>query len=290
MGRGCCGIISRCRLIVNEGLTFDDWGGPLGSPFLFEGGLMALLTDGNPNDTEGLRVFESAILDVAHVEGIDLDAKLCLATEEVAEDVLDLLLGHASHGARRALGVSDVVVSPQMKRWQALHTLAVVYRDAYNNQLNDRYLSKWDEYRELARGARERTYGYGIGLVAAPIPRAGAAVLGMGAGALAGAVYYAQVSWVSAAGQEGSASFSTNSQTSDNSALTVAAGSAPAVAAGWNVYVGLTNSTVTLQNSAPLGIGATFTLPGSGVVSGRGPGDGQAPDMYVTGGRILRRG
>ncbi len=256
---------------------------------------MALLTDGNPNDTEGLRVFESAILDVAHVEGIDLDVKLCLATEEISQDVLDMLLGHApawfSMGDhRRLLGVSDVVVSPQMKRWQALHTLAVVYRDAYNNQLNDRYLRKWDEYRELARGARERTYGFGIGLVAAPIPRAGTPVLGVGAGAVAGGLYYAQVSWVSALGQEGSVSFSTNFQTTDNSALTVAAGNAPAVAAGWNVYVGLTDSTLTLQNSAPLGIGTTFTLPGSGLISGVSPGDGQAADMYVTGGRILRRG
>src|SRR6476469_1239305 len=108
---------------------------------------MALLTDGNPNDTEGLRVFESAILDVAHVEAIDLNTKLCLATEEISEDVLDMLLGHApvwfsAGNQRRLLGVSDVVVSPQMKRWQALHTLAVVYRDAYNNQLNDRYLGK----------------------------------------------------------------------------------------------------------------------------------------------------
>src|SRR5579871_3788298 len=139
---------------------------------------MALLTDGNPNDTEGLRAIESAILEVARVEGIDLNAKLCLATEEISQDVLDMLLGHSpvpfliGGEQRRRLGVSDVVVSPQMKRWQALHTLAVVYRDAYNNQLNDRYLSKWDEYRELARGARERTYGYGIGLVAAPVPRA----------------------------------------------------------------------------------------------------------------------
>jgi hypothetical protein len=251
---------------------------------------MALLTDGNPNDTEGLRVFESAVLDVARVEGIDLNAKLCLATEEVAEDVLDLLLGHGSSVTRRAMGVSDVAISPQMKRWHALHTLAVVYRDAYNNQLNDRYLSKWEEYRELARGARERTYGFGIGLVAAPIPRAQTAVLGAGTGALAGGLYYAQVSWVSAAGQEGSVSGVTNFQTSDNSALTVMAGNVPAAAVGWNVYVGFTSSTVTLQNSAPLGIGTTFTLPGSGVASGRCPGDGQAPDMYVTGGRILRRG
>jgi hypothetical protein len=260
---------------------------------------MALLTDGNPNDSEALRVYEAAILNVANVESINLDAKLCLATEEISEDVLDVLLGHTRTlysltspvGAdRRRIGVSDVVVSPQMKRWHALHTLAVVYRDAYNNQLNDRYWNKWEEYRELARGAKERTLEYGIGLVAAPVPRGGTPVLGATAGTLAGTIYYAQASWVSAAGQEGNASPATTFQTTDNSALTAATANAPAIAAGWNVYLGLASSTLTLQNSAPLAIGATFTLPGSGLVSGASPGDGQAADMFVTGGRILRRG
>lgn len=260
---------------------------------------MALLTDGNPNDSEALRAYEAAILDVANVETIDLNAKLCLATEEISQDVLDVLLGHtrtlysltAPVGEdRRQIGVSDVVVSPQMKRWHALHTLAVVYRDAYNNQLNDRYKNKWEEYRELARGAKERTLEYGIGLMAAPVPRAGTPVLGATAGTLAGTIYYAQVSWVSAAGQEGSASPATTFQTTDNSALTVAAVNAPAIAAGWNVYLGPTASTLTLQNSLPLAVDATFTLAGSGLVSGVSPGDGQAADMFVTGGRILRRG
>src|SRR5579872_764104 len=229
---------------------------------------MALLTDGNPNDEKALRLYEAAILDVAKVETIDLDAKLCLATVEISQDVLDVLLGHTRTlyslvspiGAdRRKLGVSDVVVSPQMKRWHALHTLAVVYRDAYNNQLNDRYKNKWEEYRELAHGAKERTLEFGIGLVAVPVPRAGIPVLGATAGALAGTIYYAQVSWVSAAGQEGSASPATTFQTADNSLLTAAAVNAPAIAAGWNVYLGLTSSTLTLQNSAPLAIGATFS-------------------------------
>jgi hypothetical protein len=260
---------------------------------------MALLTDGNPNDSEALRVYEAAILDVAHVEAINLDAKLCLATEEISQDVLDILLGHTRTlysltspvgEDRRRLGVSDVVVSPQMKRWHALHTLAVVYRDAYNNQLNDRYKNKWEEYRELAQGAKDRTLEFGIGLVATPVPGAGTPVLGSTAGTLMGTIYYAQVSWVSAAGQEGSASRATTFQTSDNSLLTAGVLNAPAVAAGWNVYLGLALSTLTLQNSAPLAIGATFTLPGSGLVSGVSPGDGQAADMFVTGGRILRRG
>jgi len=258
---------------------------------------MALLTDGNPNDTEALRIYEAAILDVVNVETIDLDAKLCLATVEISQDVMEVLLGHTGRqpsspvgGDRRKIGVSDVVVSPQMKRWHALHTLAVVYRDVYNNQLNDRYKNKWEEYRELARGAKERTLEFGIGLVAAPVPRAGMPVLGATAGTLAGTIYYAQVSWVAAAGQEGSASPATTFQTADGSALTVAAVNAPAVAAGWNVYLGPTVSTLTLQNSTPLAIGVTFTLPGSGLVNGATPGDGQAADMFVTGGRILRRG
>jgi len=140
------------------------------------------------------------------------------------------------------------------------------------------------------REAKERTLEFGIGLVAAPVPMAGTPALGAAAGTLAGTIYYAQMSWVSAAGQEGSASPATTFQTADNSVLTVAAGNAPAIAAGWNVYLGLVSSTLTRQNSAPLAIGATYTLPGSGLLSGASPGDGQAADMFVTGGRILRRG
>ena len=51
-----------------------------------------LLTDGVPNTVEDLRVYESAILDVAKGEGIDLRTKLGLATEEISEEILDFLL------------------------------------------------------------------------------------------------------------------------------------------------------------------------------------------------------
>src|SRR5579864_4819882 len=121
-----------------------------------------LLTDGSPNDNEALRVYESAILDMANTERIDLGAKLGLALEEISEDVLDVLLDHTRASdpqstIRRTMGVSDVVVSAQLKRWHALHTLEIVYRDAFNNQLNDRYKPKWDEYGELAREAEQQT-------------------------------------------------------------------------------------------------------------------------------------
>ena len=136
---------------------------------------MALLTDGNPNDTEALRVFETAILDVAKWRRSTWTRSSVWPPWRFLRKCWTCLLGHTRtqyslttsvDGDRRKIGVSDVVVSPQMKRWHALHTLAVVYRDAYNNQLNDRYQNKWEEYRELARGAKERTLEFGIGLVA----------------------------------------------------------------------------------------------------------------------------
>ncbi len=170
-----------------------------------------LLTDGSPNDDESLRVYESAILQVSDTEMIPLRAKLNLALEEISEDVLDVLLDHGSpsdpHAAtRRMIGVSDVVVTRQMKRWHAVHTLEVFYRDAFNNQLNNRYQAKFNEYHELSADARSKTYQFGIGLVLVPIPRAQMPVFSFVAGALPETIYYVQVSWVSANGQVGDSS------------------------------------------------------------------------------------
>jgi hypothetical protein len=255
-----------------------------------------LLTDGCPNTTEDLRVYESAILDVASEEMINLDTKLRLATEEISEIVLNILLDHTSVATggdmmRRTLGVSDVVVTRQLKRWHALYTLAIFYRDAYNNQLNDRYLAKWNEYLLLARGARDTTLQYGIGLVTTPIPEAGTPVLGSAPGLLPAAVYYVRISWVSSTGAEGNPGRATAFESPVASLLTVTNGAnVPAIATAFNVYVGLTDCPLTLQNSSPIPIGQIFTEASTGLIAGVPAGMGQSPDMYVTGGSILRRG
>ena len=81
-----------------------------------------LLTDGSPNDPESLRVYESAILDVANSENIDLCVKLSLGLEEVTEDILDVLIARSTDNGvlRRMRGVTDVVVTPQLRRWHAV--------------------------------------------------------------------------------------------------------------------------------------------------------------------------
>lgn len=263
-----------------------------------------LLTDGSPNNTEDLRVYESAILGLANLETIDLGVKLDLATEEISEEVLDFLLDHAGTNLqvftpfqigtpaarRRMIGVSDVVVSRQLRRWHALHTLEIVYRDTFNNQLNDRYQAKFLEYQTLSRDARERYFRFGVGLALVPIPQAQVPVLSAVAGQIPETTYYAQASWVGASGQEGEPSEMTAYGAPAGSLPVVQMINPPAVATGFNVYLGLTPDALTMQNPTPVPVGQSFTLPGTGLAAGAAPGDGQAADSYISGGWMLRRG
>ncbi len=253
-----------------------------------------LLTDGIPNTDEDLRIYESTVLDVANTESIDLKIKLKLALEEVSEDILDILLANTSMmslNQRRMMGVSDVFVTPQLKRWHALHTLEVFYRDTFNNQLNDRYQAKVVEYHELARNARLHTIRFGIGLVAMPIPRAEKPVITYAQAPLLPTVYYIQVAWVSSSGQEGMPSILTTGETVAGAAPVVQAIDPPPNAVGYNVYIGTSPDSLALQNGSTIvPAGGSFTVPDSGLVSGRAPGNGQQPDSYITVGSGFLRG
>jgi hypothetical protein len=254
-----------------------------------------LLTDGSPNNDESLQEYESAILDVSNTEMIPLKTKLRLALDEISEDVLNTLLAHSMPSdpqgiRRRTIGVSDVVVTPQMRRWHALHTLEVFYRDAFNNQLNNRYQAKCTEYRELSQDARDRTYQFGVGLALTPIPKAQMPQFSFVAGTIAEMTYYVQASWVLANGQEGEPSEPTTYDSPAESLPVVTMVNPPAVATGFNVYMGLSAETLSLQTPSPEPVGSNFTLSASGVVMGRSPGCGQGPDLYITGGLMLRRG
>ena len=98
---------------------------------------MALFTDGPMNGAADLQNYESAILDVAAVERIDLSAKAVLAQQEIATEVTLFLMRRfplqeypLATPVRQKIGVSDVVVTEPLRRWHAHKTLAMVYRDA----------------------------------------------------------------------------------------------------------------------------------------------------------------
>jgi hypothetical protein len=185
--------------------------------------------------------------------------------------------------------VSDVVVTPALKQWHVHKALALVYRDAYNNQLNDRYLGKWNEYEALSKASSETYLQIGVGLVGDPIPRPSTPTLSTVTGPGPATTYYVAVTWVNGAGQE--------SALSDVAEMTTTAGQQPAVevaappgnVTGWNVYLGLSPNSISRQNDAPIGVSANWVL-NVALQHGIAPGTGQQPIWFYVDHRVIERG
>ncbi len=255
---------------------------------------MALLTDGIINTAGALQKYESAILTVASTEAIDITAKASLAQEEIATGLHLFLDRSALHNrqflVRRRVDLRDIVVTKPLKRWHAYVTLAMIYRDAYNNQLNDRYQGKWTEYKQLTAEAEQIFYRAGAGIVQNPVPRASEPSLATIALGVSGVSYYIRISWINAFGQEGCASEVQQATTGDGSAMAVGSTQAPEEIDSWNVYAGNGPESVELQNATPIPIAGTWILPPTGLISGKAPGDGQTPEWWIVNRHVLPRG
>ena len=98
------------------------------------------------------------------------------------------------------------------------------------------------------------------------------------------------MSWVTASDVEGVPSVEVAFETEANQALRVTPPAGPPVAAGWNVFVGTASGEETKQNTSPLAPGEPWIMPGTGLVIGVAPGNGQEPDLYKTIPRFMQRG
>ena len=243
---------------------------------------MALFVDGPACTIDDLTDQDGGLLDVALGTNINVTTKLRLAVEEIETDLqlwlnrprptLELVWGPTLH-------IGQVVVTPPLKRWEAMHALSLVYRDAYFSQLVDRYQAKWKEYADLARDARENFIATGFGLVSDPILQAAPPVLGTTPGPQSGGTFYACVAWVNAANQEGAPSMPASIAVKDGNLMTVSAGKAPGNAAGFNVYVATSLTAMELQNDVFLPVTGTYLYVPGQMTGGRLPGNGQPPDF-----------
>jgi len=262
---------------------------------------MALFTDTVISTLDQLAAQDTAVLDVASSEGIDVTAKLSLAQTEIGAELV-------AAGARSpfsptsssiwwpgmiltcSVQLASIVITPPLQMWHTFHTLELIYRDAYYNQLNDRYLGKWNAYKDLSKWAAALLLQTGVGIVADPIIIAPSPQIDVPAGTQAAATYFVQVAWLNSRSEEGLASPTTSVTASNNSSLQVTPNSPPANAAGWNVYVGVSIDSITLQNSNPIPLNQSWLLPSGGLISGRTPGTGQAPNYFRQLPRYLQRG
>jgi hypothetical protein len=250
---------------------------------------MALFTDGAVTSIEDLTGHDTQLLNVATVEGIDVTRKLALAHEELCVEVaglLDRLVSARQPFAART--IQQVVVTPPLKLWHIFRTLEMVYGDAYNSQLNDRYAGKRDQYHEMVKWAYNQVIQGGLGIAADPMEQAAMPVVRPSAGGLADGPYYVAIAWTNAAGEEGGSSEAAMIEVSGSSFAVET--TAPPKVKGWNVYCGTLPSTMTIQNSATLAPGQTWVQPDTLSTSGRPAGSGQAPNYRLPVPRTIQRG
>jgi len=182
-----------------------------------------------------------------------------------------------------------VVVTPPLKLWHTARSLELVYGDAYNSQLNDRYAGKRDQFHVLAKWAYEKLIEIGVGIAAQPVPRAAIPTVTPFPGALADGLYYVTMAWVNAGGEEGGAATETAISTTSSTFL-VGTATAPRAAAGWNVYAGAAPDTMFGQNTSLLTLGQTWEQPAVLAQTGELPGKGQKPTYLRALPRVLQRG
>ena len=259
---------------------------------------MALFTDGPPSSIEDLTAQDSQLLDVASVEGIDVTRKLALAQDELALE-LDALLTRSSYVDQLSWlapqpDLGSVVVTPALRLWHTFRSLEMVYSDAYNCQLNDRYAGKRDQFHSRAKWAYDTLVEAGIGVASVPVPRAAMPVLTAAPAPAPGIplpneTYYATMAWVNSAGEDGACALPETIAISGSSLLVQTGGVPPGTAAGWNVYVGAGPDSMALQNRVPIAIGQTWLQPAP-LAAGRPPGPGQRPNYLKPVPRSIQRG
>lgn len=255
---------------------------------------MALFIDGPISSAKDLQEYEASVLSDANAEGIDVAAKVILAQKDLANELILFLLRRAPFRdyqpeVRRSRDLADVVVTDALRQWHIHKALAMVYRDAYNNQLNDRYQGKWNEYEQLAKGSSRTYFQLGVGVVADPIAKAGMPELSSVPGTAAGATFYVVATWVNSIGEEGAPSAVAQLSTSADQLLTVGLSGNPGNAVGWNVYVGVSPGAATRQNGSPLEIGSSWVMTG-GLTSGSPIAMGQKPAWFIVDHRVIERG
>jgi hypothetical protein len=94
---------------------------------------MGLFMDGPAIGIDDLIAEDSGLLATAQTVGINITAKLGLATSEVQSELETLLLrlqSSVSVGLIQPPGIGQVVVTPDLARWEKMQALTMVYRDA----------------------------------------------------------------------------------------------------------------------------------------------------------------
>ncbi len=254
---------------------------------------MALLTDGPGPAIADLQAHDSSILDTARTEGIDLNKKIEIARRELDME-LSVFLLRSGDGVVRSLNgdvdLRKIVVTAGLERWHVLKALAATYCDAYNSQLNDRFLGRWKHYDKLAREAGEALVEVGVGVARDPVSRPTLVTVSAAGPAGGDVVWEIQASWRNAFGASSAPSDRVAYLANSGTQPVIQVSDAPAAASGWDIYVGVNGAPPQRQNASMLLLNSVWQVAGTGLVGGPPASPGQTPDYFVRRSRVLSRG
>lgn len=254
---------------------------------------MALFTDGI-STIQDLMNQDSYVLATAQTENINLAQKLVIAQQELGIELTSLLQSSSACDWQFRLQpnpqLNNIVVTPPLQLWHVFQSLVLVYQDVYFNQLNDRYKAKRDQFHQLAKWALSKLIQSGVGICLNPVPQAAPPQLTSIPGGQPATTFCVSTSWLNVEGQEGQPGNPSSITTVAGTAMVAQPVSQPPNATAWNVYVGLSAATLTLQNPSPLPTDQVWVQAAPVSTSGQAPGTGQAADYLCALPRLIQRG
>ncbi|HYI96452.1 MAG TPA: hypothetical protein VEX68_23115 [Bryobacteraceae bacterium] len=243
-----------------------------------------LFTDGTILSIQELREHDNFVLDVASTESIDLSSKLAVAQREIGYEIQSFLTTR-----RASAELSNVVVNQQMRDLLATHVLSIVYRDAYNLHLNDRYLGRWKEFTRASERGLMRLYQNGIGITTVAVAQAAKPTVTVSPdGGLASGMYAIHTAWQHISGTIGERSPAMIVDCSGGS-IGVDPGRAPINAVGWHVFAAELDSPASRQNHSILAPETVWTQSAALRQDLAGP-EVSGADYYVRSAGLLSRG
>lgn len=252
---------------------------------------MALFQDGPISSLEDLRVYETSLLETASIEGVSLSNKLALAQQELGGEILRFLIQQLEPTESVTPSrLANVVATDPLRRWHALRTLSVFFRDVHHNQLNDRYRAKWDAYESEARAAARLLWEVGVGLVRNPLQRPAKPELTLLPSEEEFPQLLLKTTWTAGPSEESSASESVLFDSTSQEKPRITVKDPPQRATGWHVYAGPSEGQLTRQTDTALALTETWVMPWNLPVSGGAVPFGQTPDQYIRLQRLLFRG
>lgn len=243
-----------------------------------------LFTDGTILTIQELREHDNFVLDVASTESIELSSKLVVAQREIGYELRSFLVTRSGSD-----DLSRVVVDQALRDLIAIHALSIVYRDAYNSHLNDRYLGRWKEFAAASGRDLLRFLRNGVGIAAVPVPQpSNPDVTASPNGGLAPGAYWVQIVWRHLTGAIGERSAPVLIDCPGGSVV-VHPGRLPNNITAWHVFIGGQDSVPSRQNVEPLTADAIWTQGAALRTDLSGP-ETSGPDYFVRNSGQISRG